>query len=164
MIRIGHGYDCHRLIDGDRLILGGVEIPFHKKFQAHSDGDVVLHAVIDALLGAAGLGDIGKYFPDNDPRYENASSMGLLSATYQMLKKKKLKVINLDITIIAETPKLAAHKLAMQVNIAHALQMDIQFVNVKAKTNEGMDAIGEGEGIAVHAVVLLCIPIATEFS
>jgi len=155
MIRIGHGYDCHRFIDGDRLILGGVDIPFHKKLKAHSDGDVVLHAVIDALLGAAGLGDIGKYFPDTDPQYEDVSSMVLLSATHQMLKKKKFDIVNVDITIIAEEPKLAAHKLAMQVNIAHSLQIDINHVNVKAKTNEGMDDIGHGKGIAAHAVVLI---------
>jgi len=154
-MRIGHGYDVHRFGEGDHLMLGGVRIAFTKSFVAHSDGDVVIHALCDALLGAAVLGDIGQHFPDNSAEFENIDSRILLRKVVGLLTKKKLVVGNVDITIVAQTPKMAPHITAMRENLAADLNADIDQVNVKATTTEGLGFTGQGEGIATHAVVLL---------
>ena len=154
-MRIGHGYDVHRFGEGDHLMLGGVRIAFTKSFVAHSDGDVVIHALCDALLGAAVLGDIGQHFPDNSAEFENIDSRILLRKVVGLLTKKKLVVGNVDITIIAQTPKMAPHITAMRENLAADLNADISQINVKATTTEGLGFTGQGEGIATHAVVLL---------
>jgi 2-C-methyl-D-erythritol 2,4-cyclodiphosphate synthase len=154
-MRIGHGYDAHRFVAGERLVLGGVDIPHDKGLAAHSDGDVVLHALCDALIGASGGGDIGKHFPDNDPRYENIDSRILLRQVIATLHDEGLRVGNADVTIVAEEPRLAAHAAQMRANIAADLGIDAARVNVKATTTEKMGFIGRAEGIAAHAVVLL---------
>ena len=154
-MRIGHGYDAHRLAAGERLVLGGVEVPHDKGLAAHSDGDVVLHALCDALIGAAGGGDIGKHFPDDDPRYANIDSRILLREVVATLGDQGLRVGNADLTIIAEEPRLSAHVAQMRANIAADLGVDAARVNVKATTTEKMGFVGRGEGIAAHAVVLL---------
>jgi len=154
-MRIGHGYDAHRFASGERLVLGGVDIPHHKGLAAHSDGDVVLHALCDALIGASGGGDIGKHFPDNDPRYENIDSRILLREVVATLAREGLTVGNADLTIVAEEPRLAPHAPQMRANIAADLGIDAARVNVKATTTEKMGFVGRGEGIAAHAVVLL---------
>jgi 2-C-methyl-D-erythritol 2,4-cyclodiphosphate synthase len=154
-MRIGHGYDAHRFASGERLVLGGVDIPHHKGLAAHSDGDVVLHALCDALIGASGGGDIGKHFPDNDPRYENIDSRILLREVIATLAREGLRVGNADLTIVAEEPRLAPHAPQMRANIAADLGIDAARVNVKATTTEKMGFVGRGEGIAAHAVVLL---------
>ncbi len=154
-MRIGHGYDAHRFAAGERLVLGGVDVPHDKGLAAHSDGDVVLHALCDALIGAAGGGDIGQHFPDNDPRYENIDSRILLRRVIATLGDKGLSVGNADLTIIAEEPRLSAHLLQMRANIAADLGVDAARVNVGATTTEKMGFVGRGEGIAAHAVVLL---------
>ncbi len=154
-MRIGHGYDAHRFAAGERLVLGGVDVPHEKGLAAHSDGDVVLHALCDALIGAAGGGDIGKHFPDDDPRYENIDSRILLRRVIATLDDEGLTVGNADVTIIAEEPRLAAHVPQMRANIAADLGIDTARVNVKATTTEKMGFVGRGEGIAAHAVVLL---------
>lgn len=154
-MRIGHGYDAHRFASGERLLLGGVDIPHHKGLAAHSDGDVVLHALCDALIGASGGGDIGKHFPDNDPRYENIDSRILLREVVATLAREGLTVGNADLTIVAEEPRLASHAPQMRANIAADLGIDAARVNVKATTTEKMGFVGRGEGIAAHAVVLL---------
>jgi 2-C-methyl-D-erythritol 2,4-cyclodiphosphate synthase len=154
-MRIGHGYDAHRLASGERLVLGGVEIPYAKGLVAHSDGDVALHALCDALIGAAGGGDIGKHFPDNDPRYENIDSRILLRSVVATLGDDGLTVGNADVTIVAEEPRLSSHVPQMRANIAADLGIDAARVNVKATTTEKMGFVGRGEGIAAHAVVLL---------
>ncbi len=154
-MRIGHGYDAHRFATGERLVLGGVDVPHDKGLAAHSDGDVVLHAVCDALIGAAGGGDIGKHFPDHDPRYENIDSRILLRRVIANLDGEGLTVGNADVTIIAEEPRLSAHVAQMRANIAADLGVDATRVNVKATTTEKMGFVGRGEGIAAHAVVLL---------
>jgi len=154
-MRIGHGYDVHRFGEGDHLMLGGVRIAFTKSFVAHSDGDVVIHALCDALLGAAVLGDIGQHFPDNSAEFENIDSRILLRKVVGLLTKKNLTVGNVDITIIAQTPKMAPHITAMRENLAADLNADISQINVKATTTEGLGFTGQGEGIATHAVVLL---------
>lgn len=154
-MRIGHGYDAHRFVAGVRLVLGGVEIPHGKGLAAHSDGDVVLHALCDALIGAAGGGDIGKHFPDDDPRYENIDSRILLRQVIAALSDDGLRVGNADVTIVAEEPRLAAHAPQMRANIAADLGIDATRVNVKATSTEKMGFVGRGEGIAAHAVVLL---------
>ncbi len=154
-MRIGHGYDAHRLAAGERLVLGGVDVPHDKGLAAHSDGDVVLHALCDALIGAAGGGDIGKHFPDSDPRYENIDSRILLRRVIATLGDQGLSVGNADLTIIAEEPRLSAHVPQMRANIAADLGVDAARVNVKATTTEGMGFVGRAEGIAAHAVVLL---------
>ena len=155
MIRIGQGYDVHRFIDEGEVILGGVNIDYEKGLEAHSDGDVVLHALCDALLGAAALGDIGKHFPDTDPEFKGADSRVLLCHVYGIVKEKGYKLINADITIIAQAPKMAPHIVAMCSNIAEDLQVDIDFINVKATTTEKLGFEGRKEGIAVQAVVLI---------
>ncbi|MCK5363891.1 MAG: 2-C-methyl-D-erythritol 2,4-cyclodiphosphate synthase [Gammaproteobacteria bacterium] len=154
-MRIGHGYDAHRFAAGERLVLGGVTIPHDKGLAAHSDGDVALHALCDALIGAAGGGDIGRHFPDDDPSYENIDSRILLRRVIATLGDQRLSVGNADVTIVAEEPRLAAHVAQMRANIAADLGIDDSRVNVKATTTEKMGFVGRGEGIAAHAVVLL---------
>ena len=154
-MRIGHGYDIHAFTAGDHVMLGGVRIAHAKGLKAHSDGDVVLHALCDALLGAAALGDIGRHFPDTDPRWEGADSRLILRETVKLVASRGLKPSQVDITVIAEAPKLAAHVGAMCANIAADLALLADRVNVKATTHEGLGAIGRGEGLAAHAVALL---------
>lgn len=154
-IRIGHGYDVHRLVSGRELILGGVHIPHERGLLGHSDADVLLHAISDALLGACALGDIGTHFPDNDERYRGADSLMLLSRTGEIIGKGGYSVGNIDATVIAQAPKLAPHIHEMRENIAHALGIDIECVSVKATTEEGLGFTGDGSGIAAHAVCLV---------
>ena len=154
-MRIGHGYDVHKLVEGRKLIMGGVEIPYEKGLLGHSDADVVLHAVSDALLGALALGDIGKHFPDTDPRYKGADSLVLLGHVADMIFDRGADVENVDVTILCQRPKLAPHIPKMRENIANALHCDISRVSVKATTEEGLGFTGEGLGIAVHSVCLL---------
>lgn len=155
MMRVGHGYDVHRLVEGRKLILGGVEIPWGKGLLGHSDADVLVHAVMDALLGAAGLWDIGHAFPDNDPAYAGIDSMLLLARVRDMLTEKGYTVGNVDATILAQRPKLAGHIPQMRRNIAQVLGVEEDCVNVKATTEEGLGFTGSGEGMAAHAVALL---------
>ncbi len=154
-MRIGQGYDVHRLVEGRKLILGGVEIPFEKGLLGHSDADVLVHALMDALLGAAAQGDIGQHFPDKDPRYEGADSTELLRRVAALLKEKGYRVLNCDCTVIAQRPKLAPHIPEMRRRIAEALGMELSRVSVKATTEEGLGFSGEGLGIAAQAVALL---------
>jgi 2-C-methyl-D-erythritol 2,4-cyclodiphosphate synthase len=154
-MRIGHGYDVHAFIAGDHVMLGGVRIEHPKGLKAHSDGDVVLHALCDALLGAAALGDIGRHFPDTDARWKGADSRLLLGETVKLVAGRKLRPSQVDVTVIAEAPKLAPHVMAMRVVISKGLGIPLERVNVKATTHEGLGAIGRGEGIAAHAVALL---------
>lgn len=154
-MRIGMGYDVHRLTEGRDLILGGVKIPYEKGLLGHSDADVLLHAVMDALLGAAALGDIGKHFPDTDPAYEGASSMRLLEHVGKLLEERLYVVENIDATIIAQRPKMAPHIGEMRRNIAAALHLELDQVNVKATTEEGLGFTGTGEGISAQVVACL---------
>lgn len=154
-MRIGHGYDVHRLVEGRDLILGGVKIPYEKGLLGHSDADVLLHAVSDALLGAAGLGDIGRHFPDTDPKYKGADSLELLRQVYRKISKKGYRVGNIDVTMIAQRPKLKDYIPQMQANIAAAVKTAPDRVNVKATTEEKLGFTGTGEGMACHAVCLL---------
>jgi len=154
-MRVGCGYDVHRLIQGRKLVLGGVIIPFERGLLGHSDADVVLHALCDALMGAAGLGDIGHHFPDTDPRFKDISSMELLVQTFALVRDRGFSVNNVDATVLAEAPKLNPHRSAMQANIARVLEIEIADVNVKATTMEGLGAIGKGEAIAAICVVTL---------
>ena len=154
-MRIGHGDDVHRLVEGRKLILGGVEIPFEKGLDGHSDADVLVHAVMDALLGAAALGDIGKLFPDNDERYLGADSVELLKKVRDVLQEHGWKPGNLDATVIAQRPKLAPYIDTMRKRIADALETDAENVSVKATTEERLGFTGSGEGIAAHAVCLI---------
>ena len=154
-MRIGHGYDVHRLVEGRKLILGGVEIPFEKGLDGHSDADVLVHAVMDALLGAAALGDIGKLFPDSNERYLGADSIGLLKTVRTVLEEHGWKLSNLDATVIAQRPKLAPYIDTMRKRIADALETDAENVSVKATTEERLGFTGSGEGIAAHAVCLI---------
>ena len=154
-MRIGHGYDVHRLVEGRKLILGGVEIPFEKGLDGHSDADVLVHAVMDALLGAAALGDIGKLFPDNDDAYLGADSVELLKKVRNVLQEHGWKPGNLDATVIAQRPKLAPYIDTMRKQIADALETDVGSVSVKATTEESLGFTGSGEGIAAHAVCLI---------
>lgn len=155
-MRIGHGYDVHRFGEGEFVTLGGVRIPHRLGLIAHSDGDVLLHALCDALLGAAALGDIGKHFPDTDPAFKGADSRVLLRHVLGLLKTKGWQVGNVDATIVAQTPKMAPHIEAMRTLIAADLEIDLDQVNVKATTTEKLGFTGREEGIAVHAVALLC--------
>lgn len=155
MFRIGHGFDVHKFGEGDHLMLGGVRIPYDKSFIAHSDGDVALHALSDALLGAAALGDIGRHFPDTDAQYKGADSRNLLRSVVSKIHSNGYKVGNVDITIVAQAPKMAPHIEQMRAHIAADLQVDIGAVNVKATTTEQLGYTGRKEGIAVHAVALL---------
>ena len=154
-MRIGHGYDVHRLVECRDLIIGGVNIPHHVGLLGHSDADVLLHAVSDALLGAAGLGDIGKHFPDTDPKYKGADSLKLLEVVGQRVQEKGYRVSNIDVTMIAQKPKLRPYIGQMEENIAAALGIDVDRVNVKATTEERLGFTGEGLGMACHAVCLL---------
>ncbi len=154
-IRIGHGYDVHRLVENRKLILGGVEIPFERGLLGHSDADVLLHAISDALLGAVALGDIGKHFPDTDPRYAGADSMLLLKEVVRLVQNEGYQVGNLDATILCQRPKLARFIAAMRENIAACCEIPVSDVSVKATTEEKLGFTGSGEGIAVHAVALL---------
>jgi 2-C-methyl-D-erythritol 2,4-cyclodiphosphate synthase len=155
MIRVGQGYDVHRFKEGGDVILGGVKIEYEKGLEAHSDGDVVLHALSDALLGAAALGDIGKHFPDTDPEFKGADSRVLLRHVYSIVQEKGYRLVNADITIIAQAPKMAPYISAMCRNIADDLKVDVDCVNVKATTTEKLGFEGRKEGIAVQAVVLI---------
>ncbi len=154
-MRIGHGYDVHRLVPGRKLILGGVEIPCEKGLLGHSDADVLAHAVMDALLGAAALGDIGKLFPDNDPVYEGADSLVLLQRVTEVLMENGYAVGNVDATVLAQRPKLAPHIPAVRERLAQAMGVSTDQVSVKATTEEGLGFTGAGEGIAAHAVALI---------
>ncbi len=154
-MRIGHGYDTHRFVGDRPLVLAGVDIPHDKGLLAHSDGDVVIHALCDALLGAAALGDIGTHFPDNNKEFKNIDSRILLRRVRSLLADKSCTVVNADITIIAEEPKMAPHIDHMRTNLAADLSVDKDAINVKATTNEKMGSIGNREGISVHAVVLI---------
>jgi 2-C-methyl-D-erythritol 2,4-cyclodiphosphate synthase len=154
-MRIGIGYDVHRLVEGRKLVLGGVTIPFEKGLLGHSDADVLIHAVCDALLGAAGLGDIGLHFPDNDPNLKDISSMIILSKTYNLLKDKGFTVINLDSTIMAEEPKITPFRATIQKNIARTIEIEPECVNVKATTLETLGMVGKGEGIAALCIALI---------
>lgn len=154
-MRIGHGYDAHTFADGRPLILGGVIIPYEKGLAAHSDGDAVIHALCDALLGAAALGDIGSYFPDTDSEFKNIDSRILLRKVIELIREKNLELINADITIQAQAPKMAPYLDEMKKNIASDLNTEVSNINIKATTTEGMGFVGRKEGIAVHAVTLL---------
>ncbi|MCG6658083.1 2-C-methyl-D-erythritol 2,4-cyclodiphosphate synthase [Halomonas campisalis] len=154
-MRIGHGFDVHRFGDGDHLMIGGVAIPFEHGFVAHSDGDVLLHAVCDALLGACALGDIGRHFPDTDPAWAGADSRALLRHVLELVRQAGFRVGNLDATVIAQAPKLAPHIAAMAAVLAEDLEVEPSAVNVKATTSERLGFTGRGEGIAAEAVVLL---------
>ncbi len=154
-MRVGHGYDVHRLAEGRKLILGGVDIPWERGLLGHSDADVLTHAVMDALLGAAGLGDIGTHFPDTDPAYAGADSMKLLAHVVELLREQGFSVGNVDATVLAQRPKLAPHIPAMRDNLARVMGVSPDRVNVKATTEEGLGFTGSGEGIAAHAVALI---------
>ena len=154
-MRIGHGYDVHRLVSGRKLILGGVEVEYHLGLDGHSDADVLLHAVSDALLGAAGLGDIGRHFPDTDPKYKGADSLKLLEEVAKKVTAAGYRVSNIDVTMIAQKPKLMPHIPKMVENIAGAVGIGADRVNVKATTEEKLGFTGEGLGMACHAVCLL---------
>ena len=154
-LRIGHGYDVHRLVEGRPLILGGVEIPWERGLLGHSDADVLTHAVMDALSGAARLGDIGGLFPDTDPAYAGISSLKLLAEVGRLLGEKGYVVVNVDATLLAQRPKVAPYKQQMARNLADALGIEAEQVNVKATTEEGLGFTGDGSGMAAHAVVLL---------
>lgn len=154
-MRIGHGFDIHKFESNKPLMLGGIHIPFHKGMRAHSDGDVVLHALCDALLGAAALGDIGRHFPDNDPKWEKADSRVFVRHVIELVKARGFQVGNIDITILAEVPKLSPHIEAMCEQIARDIQLDQACINIKATTMEKLGPIGAEEAIAAHVVVLL---------
>lgn len=154
-LRIGHGYDVHRLTEGRPLVLGGVTVPYEKGLDGHSDADVLLHAVMDALLGAAALGDIGELFPDTDEAYRGASSITLLREVGKRLTAAGYDVVNIDATVLAQRPRLAPYRKQMRENIASALEVGVSRVSVKATTEEGLGFTGRGEGIAAHAAVLL---------
>jgi 2-C-methyl-D-erythritol 2,4-cyclodiphosphate synthase len=154
-LRIGHGYDVHRLVEGRRLILGGVEIPWEKGLLGHSDADVLTHAVRDALAGAARLGDIGKLFPDTDPAYAGISSLKLLEEVGKKLTEKRFLVVNVDVVLLAQAPKVGPYRQQMAENLAAALGIDVEQMNVKATTEEGLGFTGDGSGMAAHAVVLI---------
>ena len=154
-MRVGQGFDVHQLVEGRKLIIGGVEIPYHQGLLGHSDADVLLHAICDALLGAAGLGDIGQHFPDSDPRYKGIDSRKLLREVASLLKARGFAVSNLDATIIAQAPKMAPHIPAMRENISADLGVSVECVNVKATTTEKLGFTGRGEGIAAQAACLI---------
>lgn len=155
MFKIGHGYDVHRLVNDRKLILGGVNIPFEKGLLGHSDADVLVHAIMDALLGALALGDIGKLFPDTDPQYSGADSLMLLSKVCEIVSQKGYKIGNIDSTILCQRPKLAPYVYEMRKNIAEVCNIDINSISVKATTEEKLGFTGSGEGISTHAICLL---------
>ncbi len=150
--RFGHGYDVHRLVSGRRLILGGVEIPYEKGLLGHSDADVLLHAIMDALLGAVGLGDIGRHFPDNDEAYSGISSLTLLIRVAELIRGAGASVVNIDATLVLQRPKIMGYVESMRENIAFALGIDKSRINIKATTEEGLGFTGSGEGVSAHAV------------
>lgn len=154
-MRIGMGYDVHKLVENRDLILGGVNIPYEKGLLGHSDADVLLHAIMDSLLGAAALGDIGKHFPDTDPKYKGANSIKLLEFVGELIYKNNYKISNIDATIIAQQPKMAPHIATMRENIAKALNININQINVKATTEEGLGFTGSGKGISSQSICLL---------
>lgn len=154
-LRIGHGYDVHRLVEGRNLILGGVNIPWKLGLLGHSDADVLAHAIMDAILGAAAMGDIGMLFPDNDPTYKGADSLALLTEVMRRVREAGYEVVNIDATVLAQAPKLSPHKQQMRQNLADAAGLDISQVSVKATTEEGLGWTGSSEGMAVHALALL---------
>ena len=154
-LRIGHGYDVHRLVEGRKLILGGVDIPWEKGLLGHSDADVLTHAVMDALAGAARLGDIGRLFPDTDPAYAGISSLKLLAEVGRLLREKGYAVVNVDAVLLAQAPKVGPYRPQMADNLAQALGVGVEQINVKATTEEGLGFTGDGSGMAAHAVVLL---------
>ncbi len=154
-MRIGHGYDVHRFCDGDYVILGGVKIPYNKGLLAHSDGDVLAHAIADSLLGAAGQRDIGYFFPDNDEKFKNANSLALLSCVRDIIEKAGYEIENIDSTIVAQAPKMMPHINDMRINLARALSIEFNQVNVKATTEEKLGFTGRGEGISANSVCLL---------
>ena len=154
-MRIGHGYDVHRLVPDRKLILGGVEVPYEKGLLGHSDADVLTHALMDALLGAAGLGDIGRHFPDTDPAYAGADSLKLLEQVVELIRQKGYRLGNADCTVIAQRPKLASYLPAMQENLARICQVEPDQINLKATTEEKLGFTGDGSGISAHAVCLL---------
>jgi 2-C-methyl-D-erythritol 2,4-cyclodiphosphate synthase len=154
-MRIGQGFDAHALVSGRKLIIGGVHVPHEKGLAGHSDADVLIHAVCDALLGAAGLGDIGQHFPDSDARYKDIDSRKLLREVARLIESRRLKVVNVDATVIAQAPRLAPHVAAMRANLAADLGIAADAVNIKAKTTEKLGFVGRGEGIAAEAVALL---------
>jgi 2-C-methyl-D-erythritol 2,4-cyclodiphosphate synthase len=154
-IRIGHGFDAHRLMRGRRLMLGGIHIPHDKGLKGHSDADVVLHAMINAVLGAIGAGDIGTHFPDSDPRYKNIASSELLTGALGIMRRKRFKLVNVDLTIVAQAPKLAPHYGAMRESIARLCRVSQERINVKAATTEKLGWIGQGKGMAATAVILV---------
>lgn len=154
-MRIGHGYDVHKLVEGRKLIIGGVEIQYQRGLLGHSDADVLVHAIMDSLLGAACLGDIGKHFPDSDLRYKGMDSLILLKKVSELIKDMDYKISNIDATIIAERPKMSPHIISMRENISRALGINIDSINIKATTEEGLGFTGGGEGISAHAVSLI---------
>jgi 2-C-methyl-D-erythritol 2,4-cyclodiphosphate synthase len=154
-MRIGLGYDVHKLGEDRLLILGGIDIPSEKGLMGHSDADVLIHAICDALLGAAGLGDIGMHFPDSDPAFKDISSIKILRKTLQMVRSKGFSVVNIDTVIFAEIPKLSPYRQSMQTTLAAALELEPQHINIKATTTEGLGMIGRGEGIGAMAVALI---------
>jgi 2-C-methyl-D-erythritol 2,4-cyclodiphosphate synthase len=154
-MRVGLGYDIHKLVEDRLLILGGIDIPFEKGLIGHSDADVLIHAICDALLGAAGLGDIGMHFPDTDPAYKDISSIKILRKTLQMVRSKGFSVVNIDTVIFAEIPKLSPYRQSMQTNLAAAMELEPHRINIKATTTEGLGSVGRGEGIGAMAVVML---------
>ena len=155
MTRAGIGHDLHRLAEGRKLVIGGIEVPFHKGPVGHSDGDALAHAICDALLGAAGLGDIGTHFPDTDPKWKDVSSLRFLECVRDMLAEHQLRISHMDAIIITEKPKLGPHFPAMREALSKSLGISVSAINLKAKTNEGVDAIGHGEAIAAQAIVTL---------
>jgi len=155
MTRAGIGYDLHRLAEGRKLILGGIELPFHKGPVGHSDGDALAHALCDALLGAAGLGDIGTHFPDTDPKWKDVSSLRFLERVRELLSEHEFRILHIDAIVITEKPRLGPHFPAMREALAKSLGISAAAINLKAKTNEGVDAIGRGEAIAAQAIVTL---------
>ena len=154
-MRVGIGYDVHRLVANRKLILGGVAIPYELGLLGHSDADALTHAICDALLGAAGLRDIGQHFPDHDPRYKGAKSTELLKITHDLVREHHYQVVNIDATIIAQEPKLAPHLINMRESLSQTIDLHIDDISIKAKTNEKMDAVGQGEGMVCHVVLLL---------
>jgi 2-C-methyl-D-erythritol 2,4-cyclodiphosphate synthase len=155
MNRIGFGFDVHKMVAGRKLVLGGEDIPFDKGLLGHSDADVLVHAIADALLGAAALGDIGKHFPDTDPQYKDISSITLLEHVAKLVTDHHFEIVNVDSTIVLQKPKIASYVDQMRNNIAHALRLDVANVSVKATTNEGLGFIGAGDGAVAHAVALI---------
>lgn len=154
-MRIGHGFDSHRFAEGRKLILGGVEIPAERGLEGHSDADAVAHAVTDALLGAAGLGDIGRHFPPSDPQWEDADSLQLLARVVRLLEGRNYQVVNVDVTVVAEEPRIGPHAAAMQDQLARVLGISPGHISIKGKSNEGLGWIGRGEGLACFAVALI---------